>query len=224
MKKLVVYEEIGYILGLILLGLGTAFMEYSDFGLNMVVAPAYILHVKISQFLPFFSFGMSGYVLQAFLLLALCLVLKKFKPIFLVSFATAVLYGIILDACIWLFRFMPEALLYMRIISFLIGIVISSLGLAFLFRSYVPPEVYDLSVREITKHYNLKLNRVKTTYDCVSLLFAIILSLALFGLQKPIGIGIGTVICALVNGTLINFFAKKYDALFDFRRFLSSKE
>lgn len=224
MKKLVVYEEIGYLIGLILLGLGTAFMEYSNLGLNMVVAPAYVLHVKISQYLPFYSFGMSGYVLQIFLLLALCLVLRKFKPIFLMSFVTAVLYGFILDGFVWLFRFMPEVVLYLEIISFIIGLLISTLGLAFLFGSYVSPEVYDLSVKEITKHYNLKLNRVKTVYDCISLLFAVLLSLVLFGLQKPVGIGIGTVICALVNGTMINFFTKKYDKVFEFKRFFSPRE
>ena len=51
MKKRIFYTEIAYILGLIALALGTAFMEKADFGLSMVVAPPYILHLKISEFL-----------------------------------------------------------------------------------------------------------------------------------------------------------------------------
>lgn len=224
MKKLVVYEEIGYILGLILLGLGTAFMEYSDFGLNMVVAPAYVLHVKISQFLPFFSFGMSGYALQAVLLVFLCLILRKFRPMFLMSFVTAVIYGFVLDFCIWIFTFMPEAVLWSRIVSYAIGLIVSGLGLAFLFSTYVAPEVYDLFVKEITARFNFKFNRVKTIYDCTSLVFAIILSLVLFGFKMPVGIGIGTIICAVLNGTLINLFKKLYNSIFEYRRIIPLKE
>ena len=102
MKKIGLYEELAYVLGLMLLGFGTAFMEKSDFGLSMIVAPAYILHVKISEYLPFFSFGMSGYVLQTFLLIVLCLIIRRFKLRYLMSFATAVIYGFVLDACIFI--------------------------------------------------------------------------------------------------------------------------
>ena len=35
------YTEAAYFIGLIMLALGTAFMERADFGMSMVVAPAY---------------------------------------------------------------------------------------------------------------------------------------------------------------------------------------
>ncbi|MBE5772279.1 MAG: hypothetical protein E7336_13050, partial [Clostridiales bacterium] len=59
------FTEAAYFLGMILLAVGTALMERADFGMSMVVAPAYILQLKISEFLPFFSFGMAEYMLQA---------------------------------------------------------------------------------------------------------------------------------------------------------------
>ena len=36
--------ELAYILGIVALALGTALMERADFGVSMVVAPAYLLH------------------------------------------------------------------------------------------------------------------------------------------------------------------------------------
>lgn len=60
--KRVFYCEIAYIMGIIVLALGTAFMERANFGMSMIVAPAYLIHLKVSKFLPFFSFGMSEYV------------------------------------------------------------------------------------------------------------------------------------------------------------------
>ncbi|MBR7150372.1 MAG: hypothetical protein IKD01_05085, partial [Oscillospiraceae bacterium] len=67
-EKKVFYTEAAYVIGILGLALGTAFMERPDFGVSMVVAPAYLLHLKISQFFPFYSFGMSEYMLQLVLL------------------------------------------------------------------------------------------------------------------------------------------------------------
>ena len=65
MKKRVFYSEMAYILGLLILALGTAFMERANFGVSMVVAPAYILHLALKGQFPFFTFGMAEYTLQA---------------------------------------------------------------------------------------------------------------------------------------------------------------
>ena len=65
MKKPRFYTELSYILGLSVLALGVAFMEKADFGVSMVVAPAYVLYRAISPTLPFFTFGMAEYCFQA---------------------------------------------------------------------------------------------------------------------------------------------------------------
>ena len=85
MKKRVFYAEISYILGLFLLAVGTAIVERTNLGLSMVIAPAYILHLKISAHLSFFSFGMASYTLQALLLIVMMLFFaksKNFLPLF----------------------------------------------------------------------------------------------------------------------------------------------
>ena len=76
MKKKVFYTVMAYALGIVILALGTALMEKANFGMSMVVAPAYLLHLKISQTLPFFSFGMAEYTLQAAILLLLGLAMR----------------------------------------------------------------------------------------------------------------------------------------------------
>ena len=79
MKKKTFYTEIAYIIGIITLALGTALMEKADFGMSMVVAPAYIIHLKLSELMPFFSFGMAEYTLQAVLLIIMMVFLRRFK-------------------------------------------------------------------------------------------------------------------------------------------------
>ena len=43
--KRVFYTELAYAIGITVLALGTALMERADFGMSMVVAPAYLLHL-----------------------------------------------------------------------------------------------------------------------------------------------------------------------------------
>ena len=49
MKKSIFHTELSYVFGMLILALGSAMMTYADFGLSMVVAPAYLLHLMVSQ-------------------------------------------------------------------------------------------------------------------------------------------------------------------------------
>ena len=69
MKQKVFYTELAYVLGLVIMAFAAAFTEKADFGMSMVVAPAYILHLKLSEFWPWFSFGVAEYVFQGVLVI-----------------------------------------------------------------------------------------------------------------------------------------------------------
>ena len=202
MKK-TLYTEAAYVLGIVILALGTALMERADFGMSMVVAPAYLVHLKVSEVLPFFSFGMAEYMLQAVLLILLSLILRKAKRTYLFSFVTAVLYGFALDGAIWAASFLPYSGMVFRIACYIAGLLLCSLGVAFFFHTYIAPEAYELFVKEIAEKHSLPISRVKTIYDCISCGASILLSFAFFGLWHFEGVKIGTVICALVNGWII---------------------
>ena len=98
--KRIFYTELAYVFGLVALAAGTALMEAADFGMSMVVAPAYLIHLKLSRTLPFFSFGMAEYTLQAFILALMCIALRRIKLSYLFSFVTAVIYGFLLDGAL----------------------------------------------------------------------------------------------------------------------------
>ena len=59
-----IYTEFCYVLGLVFLAAGTSMMERADFGMSMVVAPAYLVYRKISLTAAFFTFGMAEYAFQ----------------------------------------------------------------------------------------------------------------------------------------------------------------
>lgn len=203
MKKRTLYAEAAYFLGIVILALGTALMEKAAFGMSMVVSPAYILHVKISEFLPFFTFGMAEYTFQAFLLVILCIVKRKFRMIFLFSFVTAVIYGFTLDGIMLLCSGLPADGIVWRILWYILGMVICSMGVALLFHTYIAPEAYELFVKVIAVDHGWEISRVKTVYDCVSCAVSVILSFVFFGFGTFVGVNWGTVVCALINGSII---------------------
>ena len=197
------YTEAAYLLGLIVLALGTALMEKANFGMSMVVAPAYILHLKVSQYAPVFTFGMAEYTFQAFLLIVISLVLRRFRISFLFSFCTAVIYGLLLDTALWLAAPIPGGILAVRVICYVVGMAACSLGVSMLFHTYISPEAYELFVKELSSKYGFDIHKCKTVYDCISCLVGVILSFAFFGFGHFEGVNWGTIICALVNGWLI---------------------
>ena len=77
--KRIFYCELAYFFGIVVLAFGTVLMEKADFGMSMVVAPAYLIHLKISKYVPSFSFGMSEYIFQAVLLALYPLVCTNLK-------------------------------------------------------------------------------------------------------------------------------------------------
>ena len=213
MKKPVFYTELAFIVGLALLAFGTSLTAYGDIGLSMVVAPAFILHLFVSQFLPWFSFGVAEYVLQAIVLIVLILILRKAKWSYLLSFGVTLLYGFALDGSMTLTAMLPENI-YLQIGAYIIGAVICCSALALLFRSYFPPEAYELFSKEIAAKFHKPVYRIVNFYNLGSLLLAVVLSLTLFhGIE---GIGIGTVVCAFAYGFIIKFFQTVYGKLFRF--------
>ena len=216
MKKRTFYTEAAYAAGLLLIALGVVLMEKADFGMSMIVAPAYGLHRWLQPQLGWFTFGAAEYCFQALLLCVMALVLRKFRLSWLFSFLTAVVYGFILDGLMLLGAYLPAGMVW-RIHWYVLGMVICSMGVACMFRTYLSPEVYELLVKEGSRHFGVEIHHFKTGYDCLSCLLALVMSFAVFGLWQFVGVKWGTVLCALINGWLIGQCSRLLEKCFVFR-------
>jgi len=157
---------------------------------------------------------MAEYLFQAVLLCAMMLLLKRFKIWYMFSFVTAVFYGICLDIFIRLVSPMTIVTLSSRLFFYVIGGSFCAMGVAFIFRTYIAPEVYELFVKEISSQYKIDIHRFKMVYDMMSCVVSIALSFTFFGWLQFEGIKWGTVILALVNGKTIGLFNHFFDRIF----------
>lgn len=211
MKKRRFSAELAYVLGIVFVAWGVVLMEKADFGVSMVVAPAYLIYRWLSPTWSFVTFGMAEYCLQAVLLLVMALVLRRFRVSYLFSFVTAVVYGFVLDGFMLLGGLLPADEIWQRAIWYVLGMLFCAAGVSAMFHTYVSPEVYELFVKEISARFRLNINRFKTVYDCASCLLGVLLSFLAFGFGKFEGVKWGTVVCALVNGWVIGRFSAFYE-------------
>ena len=128
---------------------------------------------------------------------------------------TAFLYGTVLDVYMLLLSFETPASFLLRLLLFVGGLYVSAFGIAFFFKTYIAPDIHALFIKEVSEKWNRSFACCKTIYDCTFLTIALVLSLLFFGNIQ--GVGIGTVVCAFINGTVIRMFTNIFNKLFIIR-------
>lgn len=210
------YSEFAYFFGEAFLAIGTTLMAKADFGVSMVTAPAYLFYLKLSPLNSLITFGRAEYTLQAVLLLLTLICVRRFRVSYLFSFVTAFYFGSMLDGFMALLGGLPQTLPF-RLVYYVLGVLVCAFGVSLIFHTYIAPEVYELFVKEVSARYHLNINRLKMAYDCSSCAVGVILSFCFFGFGHFVGIGVGTALCALVNGALIGMFSRLLDKRLDFK-------
>ena len=217
MKKINFSQELTYFVSIIVLAFAVSLMTAANFGLSMIVAPAYIL----SQKLTFLTFGQCEYLLQGIFFIVFCILMKKIKIQYFTSFLTCIIYGFFVDLWRKVIPILnpditpPGSMdMCVRIIFFILGMLLTAMSVALCFKTYLPPQVYDYFVKEISKRFNIDRTLFKRCFDIFMLTLGAILTLVFF--RKFIGVTAITVFIALTNGILIGFFDKLYDKIFDF--------
>lgn len=107
-----------------------------------------------------------------------------------------------------------------------VGDMITAFGVACFFRTYMPLQVYELFVYEVTEKYHLKISKTKWIFDLSLLIISVTLALTLFddansfncstiGYASFHSIGLGTLVTTAINSPLISLMGKLIDSLFD---------
>ena len=207
-------DGIFWAVGLVLTALSVSLAARSGFGVSMVVAPAYVLHLKLVEIFPWFSFGVAEFLTQFLLIAVMILIIRDFRLRYVLTFGTAAIYGAILD--MWrsiVGTEVPEAF-GARLAFAAGGILICGFAIALMFRTSWPQEAYDMFVKDVSEHLDIDTDKFKWGYDIASLLTAIALMLILFRTFSFEMIGPGTLVTTIVNAPLIAMFGRLIDKTF----------
>ena len=221
-------SEVLWIYGLFFVALGVAICSKSNLGVSMIAAPAFIVNEAIVPIWSGSTVGVIDYSIQGLLLILLCIVIRRFNWRYLLSFLAAVIYGYMLNFFLWLMGGISFDPVWLRWLMLLVGDVIVAFGVACFFRTYLPLEVYELVVTEVTRRFNLNINKFKWIYDISLLVISFLLAVLLFkdvgtfdwttiGYNSYHHIGLGTIVTTIINAPIIAFMGKFIDTWFEYK-------
>lgn len=229
-KKIKKSSELMWLLGIIFVALGVSICSKADLGVSMIAAPAFIVSEAILKFSDIFSdifsVGVTEYIIQGLMLILMCVIVRRFNWRYLLAFAVAVLYGYTLNLFLWIFSGITFDAIWCRWVMLIVGDLIIALGVACFFRTYMPLQVYELFVAEISHSFHISINKVKSAFDITLLAISIILAITLFGDIATFdfttithtsyhSIGLGTLVTTLINSPLIALMGKLVDRIFE---------
>lgn len=224
-KKIPKMSEIMWVLGTVLVALGVSICKKADLGVSMIAAPPFIIYEAIAGYWSGFSVGMVEYLMQGFLLVILCLVIRRFDWRFLLAFVVAIIYGMVLDLWLFILKDVTFSALWLRWVMLFVGDIITATGVACYFRTYFPLQVYELFVAELSGRYHFNISKTKWFYDLSSLALSLVLALTLFGdattfewktiyLSSYHSIGLGTIVTTFINAPILAVAGKLLDKCF----------
>ena len=225
MKRFEKASELLWVFGIIFVAFGVSTCSKADLGVSMIAAPAFIISEALLPIASIFNVGVVEYLFQGAILIILCIVIKKFNWRYLLAFAVAVLYGYALNFFLWLWGDLNFNTVWLRWIMLLIGDCFTAFGVACFFRTYMPLQVFELFVAEISDKFNIQISKVKSAFDASLLCISILLAITLFGDFKDFdwtkvasssfhSIGLGTLVTTAINSPLITLMGKVIDKLF----------
>lgn len=226
MKKISKASELLWVMGIVFVALGVAICSKANLGVSMIAAPAFVVYEAIANFSKLLSVGVTEYIIQGLMLILMCVIIRRFNWRYLLAFAVAVIYGYTLNFFLWLMDDVDFNAVWLRWVMLIIGDVITAFGVACFFRTYMPLQVYELFVAEISSRFHFNINKTKWIFDLSLLVISVVLAFTLFGDVKnfawsSIGyssfhsIGLGTLVTTAINSPIISLMGKILDKIFD---------
>ncbi|NLC31701.1 MAG: hypothetical protein GX781_00175 [Clostridiales bacterium] len=196
--------------GLILNSFTTSLLIKGNFGISALSSLPYV----ISLAFPIFSNGIWNAIIQSFWLIFTMIAIRKVKPSYLLSFVLAFIFGFLID------RFSDlmlgwSSVLAARIFYFSAGFFIMSLGISCFMICGLPLLPFDTVVRAFMMEKGMGMRKAKTGFDLINVVLSILISLTFLGYLA--GVGIGTIISALVMGTFVSGITKWLKARLDIK-------
>ncbi|MCR5485767.1 MAG: DUF6198 family protein [Clostridiales bacterium] len=222
MKRERKVSELFWVFGLVFVALGICICRRANLGVSANAAPAFVVSEAAVRLWSGFSVGVTEYIIQGILLIILCVIVRRFNWRYILAFAVAVVYGYTLNLFLWLLKDVYVDAVWQRWLTLVIGDVIMAFGVACLFRTYMPLQVYELFVAETASRFKLDINKTKWVFDFSVLAASVLTAVIVFrdigtfdwssiGYSSYHNMGIGTIVTTIINTPLITMWGKIID-------------
>ena len=204
-----------FVLGVLINSFGVALITQAALGTSPISSIPYVLSLRFPITLGEFTFILNlVYILGQIVLLR-----RAFQPIQLLQIAVNVIFSAFIDVSMNLLSWLQPDHIAVKLIALILGCAILGVGISI----EVAPDVLVVPgegiVRAMTQVSGKRFGSVKVFFDCTLVAIALILSFLFFhGLN---GLGLGTVISALIIGRFVNLY-NRYLPLIPYLRGLAT--
>lgn len=201
MQKLIV-RYFWFITGVIINSFGIAFITKAALGTSQISSIPYVLSLQYDHL----TFGeFTFFMNMLFILLQLLLLKKDFKPVQFLQIAVNIIFSYFIDVSMGLLSFFQPQSIVINLLFLIIGCMILAFGICI----EVAPNVLMVPGEGLVKALAIvtrkKFGTVKVFFDVTLIIIAVMLSFVFF--HRLNGVGLGTVLSALLVGKLVNFFS-----------------
>ena len=204
-----------FVLGVLINSFGVALITQAALGTSPISSIPYVLSLRFPITLGEFTFILNlVYILGQIVLLR-----RAFQPIQLLQIAVNVIFSAFIDVSMNLLSWLQPDHIAVKLIALILGCAILGVGISI----EVAPDVLVVPgegiVRAMTQVSGKRFGSVKVFFDCTLVAIALVLSFLFFhGLN---GLGLGTVISALIIGRFVNLY-NRYLPLIPYLRGLAA--
>ena len=193
-----------FIIGIIINSFGIALITKAGLGTSPISSISYVLSMKFP-----FTLGQFTFIVNMFFILAQFILLKKdFEPIQLLQIIANMIFSGCIDISMNLLSWLTVNNFMVGLFALLIGCGVLALGISI----EVAPDVLVVPGEGIVRAISIVLNKrfgtVKVIFDITLVSTATILSFLFFG--KLSGLGLGTIVSAIIVGYIVNLLNKKF--------------
>lgn len=199
MKKLAI-RYFWFIIGMLINSFGIACITKANLGTSQISGIPYILSLQFHKF----TFGEFTFLFNMLLILLQLILLKRdFKPFQFLQIGATIVFSYFIDVSMQILSGFQPSNIILCLLSLLIGCAILAIGISI----EVAPNVLMVPGEAIVKALALvtdkKFGTVKIFFDITLIAIAVVLSFFFF--KQLNGIGLGTILSAILVGRLVNY-------------------
>lgn len=205
--KSMVQRYFWFFIGVAINSFGVAFITQAALGTSPISSVPYVLSLKFTPTLGQFTFVFN----LLFILIQFLLLRKRFPPIQFLQIVVNLFFSACLDVSMDLLAFLQPEHFLARLVCLLIGCAVLALGISI----EVAPNVLMVPGEGIVKALAVvtgkRFGSIKVLFDVTLILIAVILSLLFF--HRLNGLGLGTIVSALIVCQIVNFINRHFPAI-----------
>lgn len=195
-----------FVLGVAINSFGIVLITVGDLGTSPISSVPYVFSLAF----PRLSFGTTTFIWNIlFIIIQIILLRHRFKPSQFLQILANILFSTAIDVSTMILGFLNPQAIWERLLCVVLGCMILALGIVI----EVAPNVIVVPgegvVRALSIVTRIRYGTVKVAFDISLIVISAVFSFIFFG--KLNGIGIGTIISAIIVGMFINVINKVFN-------------